>query len=52
MGVREMWLVDIEGQEVEVRSFEAGKTTVYKIADLLRSEVLPKIEITVADLFS
>ena len=52
MGVREMWLVNNEAKEVEVRSFEANKTTVYKITDTLRSEVLPKIEIPVAALFS
>ena len=52
MGVREMWLVDTEKKEVEVRSFEAGKTAVYKTTDVLRSEVLPKIEIPVTTLFS
>ena len=52
MGVRELWLVDTETKEVEVRSFEAGKTAIYKVADTLRSEVLPKIEIPVAAVFS
>ena len=52
MGVREMWLVDTEKKEVEVRSFEAGETAVYKFTDTLGSEVLPKIEIHVAALFS
>ena len=52
MGVREMWLVDLETKEVEVRSFEAGKSAVYKNGDTLRSEVLPKIEIPVTALFS
>ena len=52
MGVREMWLIDTERKEVEVRSFEAGKTAVYKITGALRSKVLPKIEIPVADLFT
>jgi len=52
MRVREMWLVDTDKKEVEVRSFEAGKAAVYKIGDILRSEVLPKIEIPVAALFS
>src|SRR6266566_8676370 len=42
MGVREMWLVDTEKHRVEVRSFEAGKTAVYEVTDVLRSEVLPK----------
>jgi hypothetical protein len=35
-----------------VRSFEAGKTAIYKSGDILRLEVLPKIEIPVAALFS
>lgn len=52
MGVREMWLVDTEKKEVEVRSFEAGKTAVYKTEGVLRSEVLPKIEIAVSALFT
>jgi Uma2 family endonuclease len=52
MGVREMWLIDNEAQEVEVRSFEAGKSAVYKKGEILRSEVLPKIRIPVATLFS
>ena len=45
MGVREMWLVDTDKKEIEVRSFEAGKTAVFKLGDVLRSEVLPKIGI-------
>ncbi len=52
MGVREMWLVDLETKEVEVRSFESGKSASYKNGDTLRSEVLPKIEIPVTALFS
>jgi Uma2 family endonuclease len=52
MKVREMWLVDTETKEVEVRSFEAGKTTVYKSGDNLRSEILPQIEIPLTTLFS
>ena len=51
MGIREMWLIDTEAKKVEVRSFEAGKTAVYKTTDILHSEVLPKIEIPVATLF-
>src|SRR5438105_798397 len=35
MGVREMWLIDPEKQEVEVRSFEAGKNATYKIGETL-----------------
>ena len=52
MGVREMWLVDTGKKEIEVRSFDADKTAVFKIPDTLRSEVLPKIEIPVTLLFS
>ena len=52
MGVREMWLVDTDKKEIEVRSFEAGKTAVLKLGDVLRSEVLPKIGIPLAALFS
>ena len=52
MGVREMWLVDTEKQEVEVRSFEAGKNVTYKSGEILRSEVLPKIDIPVSSLFA
>src|SRR5438093_9323050 len=51
MGVREMWLVDTDVKQIVVRSFEAGKSAVYKPGDILRSEVLPKIEIPVATLF-
>ena len=51
MGIREMWLVDNETKEVEVRSFEAGKTVVYKVTGVLRSEILPKIEIPTSAVF-
>src|SRR6266566_8749142 len=51
MGVREMWLVELERKEVEVRCFETGKTAVYKLGDVLRSEVLSKLEIPVAAVF-
>ncbi len=51
MGVREMWLVDTDVKQIVVRSFEAGKSAVYKPGDILRSEVLPKIEIPVATFF-
>ena len=47
MGVREMWLVDTEKREIEVRSFEAGKSAVFAINDSLRSEVLAGIAIPV-----
>ena len=52
MKVCELWLVDNERKEVEVRSFEAGKSATYKVGDTLRSEVLPEIRIPVSDLFS
>ena len=52
MGVRELWLVDSAAKEIEVRSFDAGKTAVYTLTDILRSEVLPKIEIPVATVLS
>ncbi len=51
MGVREMWLVELERKEVEVRCFETGKTAVYKLGEVLRSEVLSKLEIPVAAVF-
>ncbi len=52
MGVRELWLVDATAKEIEVRSFEAGRTTVYRSTDILRSEVLSAIEVIVAAVFS
>jgi Uma2 family endonuclease len=52
MGVREMWIIDTESKEVEVRSFEAGKSALYKTSEILRSDVLPKIEIQVTKLFA
>jgi len=52
MGVRELWLLDPKTREVEVGSFESGKTAVYGVDGTLRSEVLDKIKIAVATLFS
>jgi Uma2 family endonuclease len=52
MGVRELWLVDATAKEIEVRSFEAGRTTVYRSTDILRSAVLSAIELIVAAVFS
>jgi Uma2 family endonuclease len=52
MGVREIWLVDTEKKQIEVRSFEANKSAVFKPGDNLRSEVLSKIEIPVASLLT
>ena len=47
MGVRELWLVDSDTKQVEVRSFEVDKTATFKPGDMVRSEVLPRIEIPV-----
>jgi Uma2 family endonuclease len=51
MGVREMWLVDVEGKQIEVRNFEKGRTAVFKAAQGLRSDILPGIEIPLTALF-
>ena len=52
MGVREMWLVDTDKKQIEVRSFEANKSAVFEIGDNLRSEFLQRIEIPVASLLT
>jgi len=52
MKVRELWLVDIDMKEVEVRSFETGRTMVYPGNASLHSEVLPRIEICISNIFS
>jgi Uma2 family endonuclease len=51
MGVREMWLIDNESKEVEIRSFDSDKNATFKIADNLHSTVLSKIRIPVRGLF-
>ena len=51
MGVRELWLVDPDTKEIEVRSFEAEKTALFKATDVLRSAVLVEIQISVAAVF-
>src|SRR5262245_33279674 len=51
MGIREMWLLDSEKKQVEIRSFEAGKNVIYQPGDTLRSQVLLKIRISVSELF-
>ena len=51
LGVREIWLVDPEAKEIEVRSFEIDKTSTYKRSDILRSAVLSEIQIPVASIF-
>ena len=52
MGVREMWLVDLESKEIEVRSFEMNKTSIYKTDEALCSGGLPAIRIPVGALFT
>ena len=52
MGVRELWLLDPVAKQIEVRSFEAGKTRNFQAGEVLRSEVLPQIAIPVGALFS
>ena len=51
LGVREIWLVDPEAKEIEVRSFEIEKTSTYKRSDILRSAVLSEIQIPVEAIF-
>jgi len=51
MGIRELWLIDNQRKGVEVRSFEADLSQVYRTADILRSVVLSKIRIPVSQLF-
>jgi Uma2 family endonuclease len=50
MGVRELWLVDPEKEQVEVRSFEAERTAIFNVADILKSAVLTRIEILLSEL--
>jgi Uma2 family endonuclease len=49
--VREMWIVDPDSKAIEVRSFEAGTTSIYKTSNVLRSAVLVEIQIAVAAVF-
>ena len=51
MGIRELWLIDSDKKEVEVRSFDVGKNVIYQADDALHSEVLPKIKLSVPDIF-
>jgi Uma2 family endonuclease len=51
IGVREMWIVDPDAKTIEVRSFEAETTSIYKTSDVLRSAVLVEIQISVAAAF-
>jgi Uma2 family endonuclease len=52
MGVRELWLVDTVNQQIEVRSFGARTNAIFKSGDAVRSQVLRKIRIPLADVFS
>jgi Uma2 family endonuclease len=51
-GVCEMWLIDNEKKEVDVRSFESDKSATFKLADTLHSAVLPKIRIPIRSLLT
>jgi len=51
MAVKEMWLVDPHAKEIEVRSFEAERSSIYKTSDVLRSARLTEIQIPVAAVF-
>jgi Uma2 family endonuclease len=51
MGIREMWLIDNEAQEIEVRSFQTGDNTLFKTVESLRSGVLSQIQIPVSAVF-
>ena len=52
MGIREMWNVDVATREVEVRSFEAGASILYRGSNEVRSQVLPKISLPLESFFS
>jgi Uma2 family endonuclease len=52
MGVRELWLLDLDSKEIEVRSFEADSNAIFKSDSNLRSVVLPDIAIPVSTIFS
>ena len=55
LGVKELWLVDEEGREVEVRNLE-GKTfaitTRFGRGDVLKSRILPELDLEIANLFN
>ena len=51
MGIRELWLVDPDMKEIEVRSFDAGKTVIYKANEVVQSAVLSKARVRVASVF-
>ena len=51
LGVDEIWLVYAESKTVEVRSFKAGKRTIYHIGESIRSEVLTELRLGVELIF-
>jgi Uma2 family endonuclease len=53
-GVREHWLVDLIARHVEVRELptEAASAHVFQDRHLVRSRVLPRLRLKVADLFA
>ena len=53
-GVREYWLVDLIARHVEVRELmtEAATAHVFEGRHLVRSRVLPRLRLKVADLFA
>ncbi len=51
MKVREMWLVDPDKQTVEVRYFRDRTSAVFTSGDVLKSKVLPEIDLPVSAIF-
>lgn len=55
LGVKELWLVDEEGREIEVRYLE-GKTfratRRFERGDLLNSRILPELDLEIGSLFN
>jgi Uma2 family endonuclease len=54
MGVKELWLVDEKGGEIEVRQLEgktSGATQRLVSGDVLKSRILPGLDLEIANLF-
>jgi Uma2 family endonuclease len=54
LGVKELWLVEEEGREIEVRYLEGktfGKTRRFAGGDVLESRILPELVLEIANLF-
>jgi Uma2 family endonuclease len=49
-GCRSVWIIDFARREVEV--YEDGKRTVYGEGDIIRTAVVPELELPVAALFA